>query len=231
MKSKRILIVDDEKDIQEIISYNLTKEGYEVETASSGTDALNYLNKKFDLIILDIMMPNMDGLTLCKQIQKSNDINKNTPIIFLTAKGDETDEVVGLEIGADDYIIKPIKIKILLARIKAAMRRNNTDVSTDIISWGKLELNKSERNVILNQKRIKLTKLEFELLYLLISKNNKVYQREELLNKLYDNTIVTDRVIDVHINNIRQKLGYFNKIIETVHGVGYVARKENVPEE
>ncbi len=231
MKSKRILIVDDEKDIQEIISYNLTKEGYEVETASSGTDALNYLNKKFDLIILDIMMPNMNGLTLCKQIQKSNDINKNTPIIFLTAKGDETAEVLGLEIGADDYIIKPIKIKLLLARIKVAMRRNNTDVSTDIISWGKLELNKSKRNVILNQKQIKLTKIEFELLYLLISKNNKVYQREELLNKLYDNTIVTDRVIDVHINNIRKKLGYFNKIIETVHGIGYVARKENVPEE
>ena len=231
MSKKKVLIVDDEKDIQDLISYNLTKEGYDVEIASSGIDALSYLNKKFDLMILDIMMPNMDGLTLCKQIRQSNDINKNTPIIFLTAKDDETDEVVGLEIGADDYIIKPVKIKILLARIKLSMRRNNNDESINIICWGKLELNKSERSVILNQKRIKLTKLEFELLYLLISKNNKVYPREEILNKLYDNTIVTDRVIDVHINNIRQKLGYFNKIIETVHGVGYVARKENVPEE
>lgn len=232
MRKNKILIVDDDKDIQDLLSYNLINQGYQVGIASTGNEAIKLLKSKYDLLISDIMMPEMSGYVLCQKIRESNTYNQNIPIIFLTAKNQESDELLGFEVGADDFIIKPISIRKLLARIKVHLKRSNSlDGAEDTISWGTLSINQTNRSLIIDSKLIKLTKTEFDLLFLLISKENKVFRRHELLKLIQDeNIIVTDRVIDVHIKKIREKLLQYSSIIETVHGIGYVARKGNRPD-
>lgn len=218
-KPKRILLADDEPDILEIISYNLIQQGYEVYTAKNGDEALDkakLLNP--DLIILDIMMPKKTGIEVCK-ILRTQSIFKNTLIIFLTAIDDEPTHIKGLETGADDYISKPISPKILISRVNAIFRRLNKE-EDKTLKIGNIEIDLIKFMVAVNKVDIVLAKKEFELLYLLASKPERVFLRNEILTQVWGTeVIVGDRTIDVHIRKIRQKLGL--DCITTVKGVGY----------
>ncbi len=221
----KILIVDDEQDIIEFIKYNLTKEGFETMSASDGVEGIrNAKLFKPDLILLDMMMPYKNGMETIKELRANPDFD-NTVIIFLTAMSDEASEIKGLEAGADDYIAKPIKTELLLTRVKAALRRANTektskDDSEDVLSFGDLDINRTKYSVFYKDKEIVLARKEFELLSLLASKPGRVFFRNEILQSIWGtDVIVGDRTIDVHIRKIRQKLEL--DVITTVKGVGY----------
>ncbi|MDR3716981.1 MAG: response regulator transcription factor [Puia sp.] len=220
-KGKKILIADDEPDILEIIQYNLTREGYEVATAKDGDEALGKAKLvRPDLIILDIMMPRKNGVEVC-EILRSQPAYKDTLIIFLTALSDEGNHVKGLEMGADDYVTKPISPKVLLSRVSALFRRtNNKEPEDKVLKIENLSIDPSKFEVMVDGKDVTLAKKEFELLYLLASRPGRVFLRNEILNQVWGNeVIVGDRTIDVHIRKIRQKLGL--DCITTVKGVGY----------
>ena len=216
---KKVLIVDDEPDILEIISYNLIKEGYEILTAKNGMEALDMVSSfKPDLIILDIMMPKMSGVEVCKILRSKPEYN-DTMIIFLTALSDESSQIKGLETGADDYVSKPISPKVLVSRVNAIFRRLNKEESKTI-KLGNMVIDPEKFMVILDGNDVILAKKEFELLYLLASKPGRVFLRNEILSQVWGaEVIVGDRTIDVHIRKIRQKLGI--DCITTVKGVGY----------
>jgi len=218
-KGKKILVADDEKDILEIISYNLINEGYDVYTAKNGNEALDVAKKIHpDLIILDIMMPYKTGIEVC-QILRSTDEFKNTLIIFLTALNDETTHIKGLESGADDYVSKPISPKVLISRVNALFRRVHKE-NGKAISISNLTIDPLKFIVTVDNKDVVLAKKEFELLYLLASKPGRVFLRNEILSQVWgQEVIVGDRTIDVHIRKIRQKLNF--DCITTVKGVGY----------
>lgn len=225
---KRILVVDDERDIVDLIAYNLTKEGYKVVSAFNGKEALEK-TANVDLIILDLMMPVMDGFEACKQL-KAEPSTAAIPVIFLTARSGEVDEVLGLELGADDYIQKPVSTRKLVARVKAVFRREErlaeTQPDASIIRAGGLEINKSNYTVRLEEKELVFPKKEFELLFLLASNRGKVFSREMLLNNIWGSDVfVIDRTVDVHIRKIREKLNDEAASIETVKGVGYRFRE------
>ena len=217
----KILVVDDDPDIVEFISYNLKGKGYLVVSAKDGVEAIRKA-KEFhpDLILLDIMMPNKDGIQTIKELRVMPDFEE-TAIIFLTALSDEKSEIEGLKIGADDYIAKPIKPELLATRIRTALRRLRKDDEQDQkITFGDLEINKSKFTVIYKGNEIILAKKEFELLALLASKPGRVFLRNEILQRIWGtDVIVGDRTIDVHIRKIRQKIGI--DLITTVKGVGY----------
>lgn len=218
-QNKKILIVDDEPDILEIIQYNLFKEGYTIEKAKDGLEALDKAKIfKPDLIILDIMMPRMNGVEVCKTLRSKPEYD-DTLIIFLTAMSDEASQVLGLETGADDYVNKPISPKVLVSRVNAIFRRlQNSD--DKVITAGNMVINHEKFIVTINRKEIILAKKEFELLYMLARKPGRVFLRNEILNNVWGTeVIVGDRTIDVHIRKIRQKLGM--DCIATVKGVGY----------
>jgi two-component system alkaline phosphatase synthesis response regulator PhoP len=218
-KLGKVLVVDDEKDILQIVKYNLELHGYDVQTAENGVDAIDK-NKSFkpDLILLDIMMPHKDGIQTCIEL-RANPENDNTLIIFLTALSDERSEIRGLELGADDYIAKPIKPKLLVSRIHSAFRRIIKDDSKTII-FPNLEINREKFMVKHNSVEVALPRKEFELFALLASKPGRVFLRNEILEKVWGNdVIVGDRTIDVHVRKIRQKLNV--DYIQTVKGVGY----------
>lgn len=218
-QNKKILIVDDEPDILEIIQYNLIKEGYTIEKAKDGLEALDKAKIfKPDLIILDIMMPRMNGVEVCKTLRSKPEYD-DTLIIFLTAMSDEASQVLGLETGADDYVNKPISPKVLISRVNAIFRRlQNSD--DKVITAGNMVINHEKFIVTINRKEIILAKKEFELLYMLARKPGRVFLRNEILNNVWGTeVIVGDRTIDVHIRKIRQKLGM--DCIATVKGVGY----------
>lgn len=218
--AKKILIADDEPDILEIISYNLVMNGYEVETAKDGDQAIQKA-KQFnpDLIILDIMMPKKNGIEVCK-ILRSQPAFEQTLIVFLTALNDELSHVKGLELGADDFITKPISPKIMISKVNAFFRRLNKPDDSSGISIGDLRIEPEEYMVYLKNEPISLAKKEFELLQYLASKPGRVFLRTEILNQIWgSDVIVGDRTIDVHIRKIRQKLGL--DCITTVKGVGY----------
>lgn len=219
-KGNKILIADDEPDIREIIEYNLSKEGYQVQTAKDGNDALTKARAfKPDLIILDIMMPYKNGVEVCEILRSQPDFQQ-TLIIFLTARSDESSHIKGLETGADDYISKPVSPKILLSRVNALFRRVHKDTNEKIIRVDPLEIDPVKFEVKIHEKPVTLAKKEFELLYLLASKPGRVFLRNEILNQVWGNdVIVGDRTIDVHIRKVRQKLGL--DCITTVKGVGY----------
>lgn len=220
-RPKRILIADDEPDILEIISFNLTREGYEVYTAKNGDEAIERAKQlNPDLIVLDIMMPKKTGVEVC-QILRSQPAFKETVIIFLTALNDEASHIKGLETGADDYISKPISPKVLISRVHALFRRlHKEDEDNKTLQIGNIIINPVKFIVTLNETDIILAKKEFELLYLLAAKPGRVFLRNEILTKVWGNdVIVGDRTIDVHIRKIRQKLGI--DCITTVKGVGY----------
>jgi two-component system, OmpR family, alkaline phosphatase synthesis response regulator PhoP len=218
----KILIVDDEPDILELIEYNLKKEGYQVYSASNGQEGVNEAKKVLpDLIILDIMMPKMDGIEACR-IMRTMPEFKNTFMVFLTARSEEYSEIAGFNVGADDYIAKPIKPRALVSRINAILRRNSSpeEVSDNKLEVSDLVIDREAYLVFQEGKKVVLAKKEFELLYLLASKPGKVYTRENILKNIWeDSVVVTNRTIDVHIRKLREKLG--EKYVATVKGVGY----------
>ncbi len=224
MKKKeiKILLADDEPDILEIVSYNLSAEGYRISTAKNGVEAVSKAKKeKPHLIILDVMMPEMDGIEACEQIRKISDL-KDTIIAFLTARGEDYSQVAGLEAGADDYITKPIKPKVLVSKVKALLRRlkGKEESSDNIMKAGDIIINRDEYKILQKEKEIVLPRKEFELLSLLASKPGKVFKRDEILDKVWGNEVVVGgRTIDVHIRKLREKIGDHH--FKTVKGVGY----------
>ena len=219
-KDTRILLVDDEPDILEIVGYNLTSEGYQVTTAENGLEAITTAKKlKPHLIILDVMMPEMDGIEACAKLREIPDLAE-TVITFLTARGEDYSQLAGFEAGADDYITKPVKPKVLLSKVKALLRRFKTPSEDSSIKLGNLVINREEYKVVLGKEEISLPRKEFELLALLASKPGKVFNREDILDRVWGNEVVVGgRTIDVHIRKLREKLG--NSKIKTIKGVGY----------
>ncbi len=224
MKKKdiRILLVDDEPDILEIVSYNLSNEGYKVFTAKNGVEGVSKAKKKSPhLIILDVMMPEMDGIEACEIIRKTPGL-EHTIITFLTARGEDYSQVAGFDAGADDFITKPIKPKVLVSKVKALLRRLREDHQEvdDIVSVGNIIINREEYKIVNNGQEIILPRKEFELLALLASKPSKVFKREVILDKVWGNEVVVGgRTIDVHIRKLREKIGDLH--FKTVKGVGY----------
>lgn len=224
MKTK-VLLVDDEKDIVEILHYNLEQENFDVITAYDGLEALSKIKENPDIIILDVMMPKMDGYEVCSKIRSMNGY-ENIPIIFLTAKSSEIDEVHGLNLGADDFIQKPASTKKIIARIKSNLRKSGLasgkdDIKSKIII-GPLEIDHDKYIVLLDGQQLVFPKKEFEILSFLASNPGKVYPREKILNDVWGNDVfVVERTIDVHVRKIREKLDEYADLIETVKGVGY----------
>ena len=223
MKKKdiKILLVDDEPDVIEIIRYNLEQEGYNVKTASNGKEALQKAQKNTPhLIIMDVMMPEMDGIEACEELRSDPTFN-DTIIMFLTARGEDYSYVAAFDAGADDYVTKPIKPKIIVSKVKAILRRlKNEEKKQDKIQLGKFIIDKEKYEVTHKGKTFSLPRKEFELLYLLASKLDKVVKREKIMELVWGSGVVVgDRTIDVHIRKLREKLG--NKYFKTVKGVGY----------
>ena len=224
MKKKdiKILLVDDEQDILEIVGYNLTQEGYQVVTAANGKEAVAKAKKELpQLIIMDVMMPEMDGMEACEIIRKTPELSQ-VIITFLTARGEDYSQVAGFDAGADDYITKPIKPKLLVSKVKALLRRLKDDdgKNSETLNVGGIEINREEYKIIKDNTEIVLPRKEFELFYLLASKPGKVFKREEILDKVWGNeVIVNGRTIDVHIRKLREKIG--DDFFKTIKGVGY----------
>ena len=226
--AKNILVIDDEENIRELIKFNLENEGYQVILAAEGQEGLDKINDSIDLIVLDLMLPEVDGLTVCRKIRNDSEF-QDIPIIMLTAKGEEVDRVIGLEMGADDYITKPFSPRELIARIKAIFRRVNNSSSSsssnstkedDVIEQGTIKLDIKSHEVKKDGELLKLTPKEFKLLKYLLLNINKVLTRELLLEKIWGYQYSDDtRTVDVHIRRLRKKIG--DKYIETVRGVGY----------
>ena len=215
----KVLIVDDEKDILEFLSNNLEKEGFIVHTALNGKSAIEKTKKyKPDLIILDVMMPEMDGITTCQEIRSIPEIS-NTLILFLTARSEEYSELAGFDAGADDYVAKPIKPKLLISRIKALLKRNMIKASPKNIQIGNIEIDREKFSLLYNKEEIHLARKEFNLLYYLMTIPGKVFTREDIISEIWKDAFVGDRTIDVHVRKIREKIG--DKYIKTVKGVGY----------
>ena len=222
----KILLVDDEPDILEFLSYNLKKEGFQVSTASNGKEAIERA-KKFHphLIILDVMMPEMDGIETCEKIRSLPDFT-DVLISFLTARGEDYSQIAGFEAGADDYINKPIKPKVFLSRVKALLKRSgrisgdDSNPSTSVITIGNISIDRERYLIIQNGREFSLPRKEFELLILLVSRPQKVFTRDEIYAAIWgEKIIVGDRTIDVHIRKLREKIG--DRFIQTVKGVGY----------
>lgn len=223
----KILLVDDEEDILEFISYNLEKEGYKVFTAKNGIEALKSAEKNLPhLVILDVMMPEMDGIAACEEMRKIPALD-NTVIAFLTARGEDYSQIAGFEAGADDYITKPVRPKVLVSRVKALLKRKGEiPVAAPVIqnentvSIGNLIIDKERYLIRINNEEMILPRKEFELLSLLVSKQGKVFTREEIYHSVWgENVVVGDRTIDVHIRKLREKIG--NDHIKTLKGIGY----------
>ncbi len=220
----KILLVDDEHDIVEFLQYNLVQEGFDVVIAFDGKEALSKLSEKPDLIILDIMMPVFDGYEVCKKIRSTKGFEK-TPVVFLTAKAGEYDEILGLELGANDYITKPISPKKLIARVKSNLRKTGNQDAKQIsekISAGPLTIDRELYTIYLRGKKVFFPRKEFEVLFYLASNPGKVFSREVLLKDVWGSDVfVVDRTIDVHIRKIREKLNQDSDLIETIKGIGY----------
>jgi len=221
-KSIKILLVDDEQDILEIVGYNLVQEGYQIVTAVNGKEAVAIAKKELPhLIIMDVMMPEMDGMEACENIRKIPELN-NTIITFLTARNEDYSQVAGFEVGADDYITKPIKPKLLVSKVKALLRRlkDEGNINSETLNVGGIEINREEYKIVKGDVEIILPRKEFELFYLLASKPGKVFKREEILDKVWGSeVIVGGRTIDVHIRKLREKIG--ENFFKTIKGVGY----------
>ena len=224
MKEKKIVVVEDEPDLVDVVTYNLKREGYLVSAARRGDEGLNLIRSELpDLVLLDLMLPGMDGLSICRQM-KSDGALKAIPIIIASAKGEESDVVIGLEMGADDYLAKPFSPRELLARIKAVLRRGTpTDnASDDRIVVRDLIIDPGKHEVRIKDEVVSLTSTEFKLLHHLASSRGRAFSREQLLNRVVGmGVVVVDRNIDVHIRALRKKLGERSDMIQTIRGVGY----------
>ncbi len=216
---KKIVIIEDDTEILNLLIYNLEKNGFVVEGFSNGYEGLNYvLTHPPDLLILDLMLPDIDGLEIFRDL-KSKEKTKNLPVIILTAKSDEVDRVLGLELGADDYIVKPFSIRELIARIKTVLRRYHPEISEEVLNFKNLTLDKSRHKVFLDDNEIMLTATEFKILLTLMRNPGRVFTRNNLLDAL--DKVIIDRNIDVHITKLRKKLGAAGVYIKTIRGIGY----------
>jgi DNA-binding response OmpR family regulator len=221
-KSKRILIVDDEEDLCEILQYNLGNAGYHTEVAHSAEEALKRPINSFDLILLDIMMGQMSGFKMADKLKK--EMNNNVPIIFLTAKDTENDILTGFSLGADDYIPKPFSVNELTARVKAVLKRSRADriKPSGTIRYGEIEMDIIRKRLILNDEKVELTKKEFEIMKLLLENQGKVFSRDEILTTIWGHdVVVTERTVDVNITRLRTKLGIYGKNLKNKTGYGY----------
>lgn len=217
MEGKKILIVDDEEDILEMLAYNFNKEGFKVFKAEDGAKAIELAEKnRPDVILLDVMLPDTDGITVCETLRKNSAL-KNTLILFLSARGEDYSQVAGFKAGADDYIVKPIRIKILMHKVKVLLER--VAVPSSDLSGSGITINPERFSISMNGNETIIPKKEFELLSLLMSVPHKVFRREEILNDVWGDTYIGDRTIDVHIRKLREKFG--SDVIQTVKGVGY----------
>ena len=220
----RILVVDDEQDLCEILKFNLETEGYEVDTANSAEEVLEIGAEKYDLLLLDVMMRAMSGFALAKKL-KDEPMTANIPIIFLTARDTENDTVTGFNLGADDYISKPFSIREVLVRVRAVLRRTSDTgyaPHNNIISYQGLELNLDKKTVAIDGEDIPFTKTEFEILHLLLDERGRVFSRQELIDRVWPkDVLVLDRTVDVNITRLRKKIGRFSKCIVTRLGFGY----------
>lgn len=225
MSKKNILVVDDEEDILELVQFNLQREGYNIKTAASGEKALEMINEESpDLIVLDLMLPGIDGLEITKRLK--GDYNKmDIPIIMLSAKGEEADVVTGLELGADDYVTKPFSPRVLVARVKAVLRRNSVEAQPEqekVLKLHDLVIHPGRHEVLVKNKPVQLTYTEFGILNYLACKPGWVFTRSQIVDAVKgDDYFVTDRSVDVQIVGLRKKLGSAGKYVETVRGVGY----------
>lgn len=229
MANEKILIVDDEEDILELITFNLAREGYKVFTADNGEKALKIAKSEIpDMIILDLMLPGIDGLEVARSL-KSRDSTKSIPIIMLSAKGDESDIVSGLELGADDYVTKPFSPKILIARIRAVLRRKSDEIIENMpLNVHGFMIDPQRREVVIDENTVELTFTEFQVLHFLAKRPGWVFTRSQIVDAAKgDNYAVTDRSVDVQIVGLRKKLGEAGKYIETVRGVGYRFRERS----
>ena len=224
MKKKKIIVVEDEPDLVDVVTYNLEREGYSVLASQRGDEGLNLIRSEApDLVLLDLMLPGMDGLSICRQM-KSDSSMREIPIIIASAKGEESDVVIGLEMGADDYLAKPFSPRELLARIRAVLRRGapTADVRDDRIVVRDLIIDSRKHEVKINNRVVSLTSTEFKLLHHLASSRGRAFSREQLLNRVVGmGVVVVDRNIDVHIRALRKKLGNHSDMIQTIRGVGY----------
>ncbi len=220
----KLLVVDDEQDLCEILKFNLETEGYSVDTANSAEEALSMGVEKYDLLLLDVMMGGMSGFAMAKKI-KSEPLTEHIPIIFLTAKDTENDTVTGFNLGADDYISKPFSIREVMVRVRAVLRRtqeSGTKQQSNIINYQGLELNMDKKTVSIDGEDIPFTKTEFEILHLLLDERGKVFSRQELIDRIWPkDVLVLDRTVDVNITRLRKKIGRFSKCIVTRLGFGY----------
>ena len=218
-KETKILLVDDEPDIVEIIRFNLEQNGYQISTASDGLEAIKVAEKEIPhLIIMDVMMPNLDGIETCERLRQ-DDRFSDTIIMFLTARGEDYSYVAAFDAGADDYVTKPIKPKVLVSKVKGLLRRLKEKESKNVIVFNKLIIDRDAYKVINEDKELSLPRKEFELLFLLASKPGKVFTREKIMDKVWGGDVVGDRTIDVHIRKLREKIG--NRYFKTIKGIGY----------
>ncbi|MEI8345251.1 MAG: response regulator transcription factor [Candidatus Omnitrophota bacterium] len=228
MSKEKVLIVEDDKNISKLIKYNLEKEGFLCTTCFDGGEARKILDKDlFDLIILDIMLPGIDGLEICRQVKQEKRLS-NVPIIMLTAKGEEVDRVVGFELGADDYMVKPFSPRELILRMRAILkRRKPEEPEKELLIFGKLAVDLPRHKASVDKKEIELTSMEFKLLVTLMQREGRVQSREKLLEDVWDIAAdVTTRTVDTHIKRLREKLGKVGELVETVRGVGYRFREK-----
>jgi len=229
MEKTKIVVVEDEADILEVIDYNLSKEGFDVSSSTDGLEGLAFVQKEIpDLVLLDLMLPGMDGIEICRKL-KADSATRSISIIMVTAKGEESDIVLGLGIGADDYVLKPFRPRELIARVKSVLRRGRLkeEVNEDIVSIDGMVIDCNRHEVRLEGKKINLTAMEFKLLHFLASHPGRVFTREHILNNVSsEDAYIIDRNIDVHIRSIRKKLDKQRDLIETIHRVGYRFRDE-----
>ena len=229
MKKSKIVVIEDEVDILEVINYNLSKEGFDVCSALDGEEGFALIKKEVpDLVLLDLMLPGLDGIEICRKL-KTDYSTRSIPIIMVTAKGEESDIVLGLGMGADDYMVKPFRPRELMARIRSVLRRGEfIEEGEDVVSIDELVIDINRHEVKLEGKKIVLTAMEFKLLHFLASHPGQVFTRENLLNHVStDDTFIIDRNIDVHIRSIRKKLNKHRELIETIHRVGYRFRDKD----
>ena len=226
MQVKTILLVEDDANISKLVKYNLEKSGFQCISCITGEDGLDYLeDNSADLVILDVMLPKMDGFEVCKVLKQDGKL-KNIPVMMLTAKGEEIDRIIGFELGADDYLVKPFSPRELILRIKAILKRSGSVQAAapegELFSFKDLKIDTSKHKVMINKKSIDLTPMEFKLLLTLVKRNGRVQSRERLLDDVWNmDSEVTTRTIDTHVKRLRQKLGKMGRFVETVRGIGY----------
>lgn len=230
MAKQTILIIEDERSLVEVLTYNLKKEGFEVLSASDGQEGLRRAQMALPaLVVLDLMLPVIEGLEVCRQL-RSGARTRDIPILMLTARSEEVDEIVGFQMGADDYVTKPFKIKPLIQRIKALLRRKQAaDASGDVISSHGIQIDRTQHRATADGQELRLTPTEFRLLWSLLRQPGRAFSRQELMEAaMGDDALVLERTIDVHIKSLRQKLGNHAERIETVRGVGYRFREDSL---